>query len=283
MKFEKVKSALKSILAQFNSVVTDKGTLTFDDELAEGVAVMLVDEEGNEKTPEDGDYYLGDEDGRTITVEGGIVKEIKTKDEVEVEPETTVEASKFSRIKAIFEESYADKEWKIIDAIRALGFECYLVEAGDDYAVVELWNGEYYAYNRFEITSWDEEGNPVIGEHQEVKSAFVPVEENVPEVSEEVREEGEFADEQPVEEEVVEEVVEEIKEVAEDVVDDVKEDNSEYEQRIADLEALVEELKGRIKELENEPAEMSAKEKFKKQYKTTADEQFSNLMRYAKK
>ena len=91
MKFEKIKKALQGLLNEFNSVITDKGKLVFDDELKEGVQVMLVDEEGNETSPEDGEYYLGDDDGRTIVVEAGVVKEIRTKSADEIAEEQAQE------------------------------------------------------------------------------------------------------------------------------------------------------------------------------------------------
>lgn len=162
-KINKIKLMLQQMLATFNQVTTDKGILRYDgDEIEVGASVTMVDEEGTESPVEDGSYYLGDEDGRTIVIEGGVVKEIIEKEEV----------------------------------------------------------------------------------------AEVVVEQE---------------EEQPVEEEVVEEIKDEIQEVAEDVVEDVKEEQpDEAQQRIADLEALVEELKARIAELENKPAAEPAQEEFKR-------------------
>ena len=195
MKLEKIKLMLQSILQQFNSLVTDKGTLTYtDDILAEGTNVRIVDEEGNESIPEDGEYYLGEEDGRTLVVEGGIVKEIK-EDEKEVE----------------------------------------------------------------------EVEEPVEAEEQAEEA-----------------EKDETADK-----EIAEEIADEIAEVAEEVKEEeVKEDeNEQLKAKIAELEALVEELKAKIATLEENPADESAQEKFRKQKKvfSNQDEQFNNLMRFAKK
>jgi len=181
-KLNKVKLMLQKILVELNSVVTDKGTLIFpDEELAVGVSVMIQDEEGNQSSPEDGKYYLGEEDGRTLVIENGVVTEI-----IVPEPE------------------------------------------------------------------------------QEEQPVEEPAEE-------------EMAEEQPVEEDVVESIVDEIKEVAEDVVEDANEEQTdEAAQRITDLEALVEELKTRIAELENKPADVSAKEQFKKQNKN--EDKLSKLL-----
>lgn len=77
-KLSKIKMMLQSILSQFGQVTTDKGILQYDGETLEvGVSVVLVDEEGNESRAEDGEYFLGEEDGRTLVVENSFVKEIK--------------------------------------------------------------------------------------------------------------------------------------------------------------------------------------------------------------
>lgn len=160
-KINKIKTMLQRILAQFGSVTTDKGVLQYDgEELEVGVGVVLVDEEGNETKAEDGNYYLGDEDGRTIVVENSLIKEI-------IEP--------------------ADEE---------------------------------------------------------------PVEET--------------ETEEDTTEEVAEQIVEEVEEVVDEVAEEVKDDeNAQLRNKIAELEALIEELKTRIAALEGEPASESAEEEFK--------------------
>ena len=62
--------SLKKALLQFAEVVTDKGTLTIDGELAVGVDVYIGDE-----VAADGEYVL--EDGRIVVVTEGKVSEIK--------------------------------------------------------------------------------------------------------------------------------------------------------------------------------------------------------------
>ena len=62
--------SLKKALLQFAEVVTDKGTLTIDGELAVGVDVYVGDQ-----VAADGEYVL--EDGRIIVVTEGKVSEIK--------------------------------------------------------------------------------------------------------------------------------------------------------------------------------------------------------------
>lgn len=282
MKLEKIKQALQSILLTFSRISTDKGVLQYDgDELVEGISVRLFDTETEtESTPEDGEYYLGDEDGRTIVVESGkISKIIEPGEEPEAVEETveenmSVKQERFNKVKELYEESYEEKERKIIEAIRSLGFDCWLIEAGEDYAVVESWNDEAgdYKHLRFQI-SWDAEGNAVVGEFDEVKPAFVPVEEDVP---------AQVEEEKP-QEEVVEENFEE--ESTEDEVADDKVDENvdELRERIAELEAENEELKAKLAELEK-PAEEPANEQFKKvnKIKSTGNDKLDNLMRYCK-
>lgn len=282
MKLDKIKIALQNILAQFSKVSTDKGVLQYDgDELVEGISVRLFDTETEEEsTPEDGEYYLGEEDGRTIVVESGkISKIIEPGEEPEAVEETveenmSVKQERFNKVKELYEESYEEKERKIIEAIRSLGFDCWLIEAGEDYAVVESWNEEAgdYKHLRFQI-SWDEEGNAVVGEFDEVKPAFVPVEEDVPAQVEEEKPQEEVVDEN-FEEESTED------EVADDKVD---ENVDELRERIAELEAENEELKAKLAELEK-PAEEPANEQFKKVNKivSTGNDKLDNLMRYCK-
>lgn len=75
-KIDKLIASLKNMLIEFRSVNTDKAVLSWDgeDELQEGVAVYVKDEEGNNLVPEDGEYVA--EDKITYVVENGIVKEV---------------------------------------------------------------------------------------------------------------------------------------------------------------------------------------------------------------
>ena len=75
-KIDKLIASLKNMLIEFRSVNTDKAVLSWDgeDELQEGVAVYIKDEEGNNLVPEDGEYVA--EDKITYVVENGIVREV---------------------------------------------------------------------------------------------------------------------------------------------------------------------------------------------------------------
>ncbi len=160
------------------AVQTDKGKLEWDNEdedLKEGDAVYITDEEGNRNPAPDGDYTT--EDGKVITVKDGKVSSI-------VDPNAEVDAAKkrtgcMARIAQAFSESYDTKRKKIYEAIHALGYDPYgwLADCGDDFAVYETYDENYDShYTRFAI-SWDTEGNAVASNPVEVVPAFVTKEE----------------------------------------------------------------------------------------------------------
>lgn len=158
----------------FAEAVSDKGTIYWDGDLAEGVEIYIEDENGEKVAAADGEYAVED---RVIVVVDGKVSEIR---ENAPEEEVVVEAARerFNKIKALFEESYEEKITKIADAVRAKGFDAWIVEAADDYAIAEVWIDEKsdYVHYRFPV-SWDELGNAIVGDPEEVKSEFVPVDE----------------------------------------------------------------------------------------------------------
>lgn len=80
-KLSTLKDLLQKALLAFAKVSTDKGLLSYasDGELPlVDEAIMIVDEEGNESKPEDGDYAL--EDKTIIVIADGRVKEIRKPD-----------------------------------------------------------------------------------------------------------------------------------------------------------------------------------------------------------
>lgn len=174
----------------FGRKATDKGELLWEgeDDLKAGEEVF-VENEGERQPAPDGEYAT--EDGKVIVVVDGKVAEIKDA-EAEVAPEDVqarrAKRSIFSRLATAFSESYEEKSRKIIDAIVSAGFtwDGYLVEAGDDYAVYCTWDGSEDKYTRFSV-SWDENGDPIIGDADEVRRAFVPVEDDQPSIVEELR------------------------------------------------------------------------------------------------
>jgi hypothetical protein len=263
-KMKRLKENLKNILLQFQSerITSDKGVLDVQksgDEIAVGDTVMLVDEEGVESQVESGEYILTD--SRVLVIEDGKIAEIKEKEEEKVEEpaEESPEREGFMKQKGEFEESYDEKTRKIAEAIRSMGFDAWVVEAADDYAVVEVWADGSVKHYRFAI-SWDEEGNPVVGEMTEVEQEYVPVEEEKPA--------------EPVVEEVVEEApAEEAFEEVENPSNEGEESDTEavvkLREEVNELYKIVDELKARLDAVEKKPAAESATEEFAKVNKVT--------------
>lgn len=168
---------VEPVSEEMGKVATDKGDLLYDGEedLKEGDSVF-VEKDGESIPAEDGDYTT--EDGKVIKVVVGKVESI-TDGSAEVAPETKLKAKRqtlFSKVKEAFSDSYNEKMKKIAGAIAMAGYQGYVCDAGEDFAIVCTWNDLTYTshYYRFSLT-WDAEGNPVIGEAEEVKPGYVPV------------------------------------------------------------------------------------------------------------
>ena len=161
-------------------IETDKGKLEWDNEeedLKEGDAVYVRDEDGNRVPAPDGDYTT--EDGKVIKVSDGKVTEIvDDKAEVADQDLKAKLISKFHKIKEAFEESFDTKMMEISNAIAAVinTENFYLVDAGEDFGVVSTWNDETYEehFIRYSIT-WNEDGTANAADPQEVKLMFVPM------------------------------------------------------------------------------------------------------------
>ena len=264
-KLSRIKETLKSVLAQFQSerITTDKGIVDVQkagDEIAVGDTVMAINED-NEEALITGEVEYVLTNGTILKVVDGKIEEIVEKEEEKEEEEAPVEEDQnFAKTRAQFEESYDEKTRKIAEALRKDGYEGWVTEAGDDYAIMAVWAEDMEKHYRFAI-SWDEEGNPVVGEREEVKEAYVPVEEEV------------------VEEPAVVEVVEEEKpaEEAFEEVENPSNDGEETEteavvklrEEVNELYKVVDELKKRLDEIEKKPAADPATEEFAKVNKVT--------------
>ena len=177
-KVSEIKDAEAEVESDF--IETDKGKLEWDNEdedLKAGDAVYITDEEGNRNPAPDGDYTT--EDGKVIKVSDGKVTEIVDKKaEVSEEEVKAKRISKFNKIKQAFEESFDTKMREISNAIAAvIGTEnFYLVDAGEDFGVVESWNEDWTEshYFRYAIT-WNEDGTAKAADPVEVKLMFVPM------------------------------------------------------------------------------------------------------------
>lgn len=209
---EKIKAALAALINEdnFETVTSDKGTLKWDGDEAikVGDVVSIVAEDGTESSAADGEYITAE---LKIEIKGGAVESIEAleKDEKkETTDEEIVEEDNFAkkRVEA-FELSYNERERKIYDAIKEKldkDTYFYIPEAGDNYAIVVIYNDDNTEKTyRYEL-EWDGEEVKVVGDAQEVKSAYIPVDEEAP-MKEETKEEGFAEEEKPVEEKPVEE------------------------------------------------------------------------------
>ena len=161
---EKIKAALAALINEdnFETVTSDKGTLKWDGDEAikVGDVVSIVAEDGTESSAEDGEYITAE---LKIEIKGGAVESIETleKDEKkESTDEENVEADNFAkkRVEA-FELSYDERERKIYDAIKEkFGKDeyFYIVEAGDNYAIIVVYDDKDYNEKtyRYEL-EWD--------------------------------------------------------------------------------------------------------------------------------
>lgn len=159
--------------AEMSKVTTDGGDLVYAEEgdLVAGTAVF-TDETMTTPAP-DGEYKTED---KIIVVADGVVAEIKEIEEVEP---TTGETALSRRIKQIVAEmsaSFTEKEEAIVRALKAVGLiDFWLTDAGDDFAVVEVWDGSEYKLFRYPITFAEDGSVTVTGEGEESKWAVVPI------------------------------------------------------------------------------------------------------------
>ena len=252
MKMEKIKAALAALINEdnFETVTSDKGTLKWDGDEAikVGDIITIVAEDGSESSAEDGEYVTAE---LKIEIENGSVKSIEEieKKEEESTDEETVETDNFARKKVeAFELSYNERERKIYDAIREkLGEDkyFYVAEAGDNYAVIVEYDDDYNEKTyRYEL-EWDGDEVKVVGDAQEVKSAYIPVDEEAP-LKKETKEEGFAEEEKPVEEKVAE--------VKEDVTA-VEEKQDDAEERLKAIEERLDKIEEALKSIEPAKAE----------------------------
>lgn len=281
-KLSRIKATLKEVLAQFAAerITSDKGVLDVQkagEEIAVGDTVMVVNENGEEElVTGEVEYILTD--GTILKVNDGKIAEIvePEKEEVEVEEEAPAANEEFSKVCAEKFESYEERELKIYEAIRdQKGVEGWLVEAGDDYAVVCIWNGDSEKNYRYPYTV-AEDGAIVVGDGQEVKLEleYVPVEEEAKVVEEVVVEEPAVE-----EEEKTEEVFEEVENPTNEEEESDTEGIVELRKEVNELYELVRNLQAEVEKLKNEPAAEPATEEFAKVNKIgkTGDEKLDRL------
>ena len=171
---------------QFGSVATDKGVLRWegDEPLAEGNTVRVVDEDGNESEPADGEYTT---ESAVITVADGKVTAIADKEAAQeseqdnaAEEAAAAEAEEeaaagdtFAAMAQRMEASFEERTRRIYEAFAAAGLDIYVIEAADTYAVVAANHDKFYRY----ALTFGEDGAVTLGAYEEVFPAFVTAEE----------------------------------------------------------------------------------------------------------
>ena len=188
---------LKEILSQLiqlekNSETAKDGRVIYwEGELAEGVALYVLDEEGNEVACPDGEVIIEDKkivvaDGKVSTIETVAAEEPQPTDEPKAEEPTPTEmktdvpndkANKFSAVVDFYSMSY-DERWQLLyKAAQELYPDSFLYveDAGDDYAVICLYDDDVNKLYKYSVT-WDNDV-PTLSNPIEVKRGYIPVNE----------------------------------------------------------------------------------------------------------
>ena len=240
---------LKEILSQLiqlekNSETAKDGRVIYwEGELAEGVALYVLDEEGNEVACPDGGVIIEDKkivvaDGKVSTIETVAAEEPKPAEPTDEPMEPTEmktdvptdKASKFSAVVDFYSMSY-DERWQLIyKAAEELYSDefLYVEDAGDDYAVICLYGEDDTKLYKYSVT-WDNDV-PTLSNPVEVKRGYIPVNENAEPATEPAP--------------------------AEPITEPVPNETSAMAEQMAELEALrteVEELRAKLAQ----PAKMS--------------------------
>ena len=183
---------LKEILSQLiqlekNSETAKDGRVIYwEGELAEGTALYVLDEEGNEVACPDGEVIIEDKkivvaDGKVSTIETVAAEEPKTEEPTDEPAEMkTDKANKFSAIVDFYSMSY-DERWQLLyKAAQELYPDefLYVEDAGDDYAVVCLYDDDDAKLYKYSVT-WENDV-PTLSNPVEVKRGYIPVNEETP-------------------------------------------------------------------------------------------------------
>ena len=222
---------LKEILSQLiqlekNSETAKDGRVIYwEGELAEGVALYVLDEEGNEVACPDGEVIIEDKkivvaDGKVSTIETVAAEEPKPAEPTEMKTDEPMEptdmkndkANKFSAVVDFYSMSY-DERWQLIyKAAEELYSDefLYVEDAGDDYAVICLYGDDDTKLYKYSVT-WDNDV-PTLSNPVEVKRGYIPVNETPAEpITEPATEPAPINDEQMAELEALRTEVEELR------------------------------------------------------------------------
>ena len=190
---------LKEILSQLiqlekNSETAKDGRVIYwEGELAEGTALYVLDEEGNEVACPDGEVIIEDKkivvaDGKVSTIETVAAEEPKAEEPKPAEPTETEmkndKANKFSAVADFYSMSY-DERWQLLyKAAEELYPDdfLYVEDAGDDYAVICLYGDDETKLYKYSVT-WDNDV-PTLSNPVEVKRGYIPVNEETEPITE---------------------------------------------------------------------------------------------------
>lgn len=184
---------LKEILSQLiqlekNSETAKDGRVIYwEGELAEGVALYVLDEEGNEVACPDGEVIIEDKkivvaDGKVSTIETVAAEEPKAEEPQPTDEPTdmkTDKANKFSAVVDFYSMSY-DERWQLLyKAAEELYPDefLYVEDAGDDYAVICLYDDDVNKLYKYSVT-WENDV-PTLSNPVEVKRGYIPVNEEI--------------------------------------------------------------------------------------------------------
>ena len=108
LKLSQIKAELRKMLLEMSVIKTDKAVLSYEgEELKEGTAVFIEDEDGNRTEVENGEYVA--EDGTTYVVDGGKIAEIIEPKEEEIAEETPAEEEVAVEAEETVEEEIAEE------------------------------------------------------------------------------------------------------------------------------------------------------------------------------
>lgn len=181
---------LKEILSQLiqlekNSETAKDGRVIYwEGELAEGVALYVLDEEGNEVACPDGEVIIEDKkivvaDGKVSTIETVAAETPEPMEPTETDMSVNDKANKFSAIVDFYSMSY-DERWQLLyKAAQELYPDefLYIEDAGDDYAVICLYDDDENKLYKYSVT-WENDV-PTLSNPVEVKRGYIPVNEEI--------------------------------------------------------------------------------------------------------
>ena len=184
---------LREILSQLiqlekNSETAKDGRVIYwEGELAEGVALYVLDEEGNEVACPDGEVIIEDKkivvaDGKVSTIETVAAEEPKAEEPQPTDMKNVApndKANKFSAVVDFYSMSY-DERWQLLyKAAEELYPDSFLYveDAGDDYAVICLYDDDVNKLYKYSVT-WENDV-PTLSNPVEVKRGYIPVNEEI--------------------------------------------------------------------------------------------------------